>query len=134
MFLGGVKCPCCCCVRRYSKAQSDGWRESHRGLGLGITWSVVTGIPAPQVTSTSITVLAGPGHSIPHGAWAVDRCCWRYFFLKETVPFVIASNISTLPPPLQSDKQQRGEARVAVRKYLSTCPPPSLGTAWCLVI
>ena len=32
-------------------------------------------------------------------------------FFKETVRFVIASNISTLSPPLQSDKQQRGEAR-----------------------
>ena len=61
----------------------------------GITWSVVTGIPAPEVTSTSITVLAG--HSIPHGAWG------------ENVRFVIASNISTLSPLLQSDKQLRGE-------------------------
>ena len=74
--------------------------------GTGITWSVVTGIPAPEVTSTSITVLAG--HSIPHGAWAVGRCCWRYFGGKN-VRFVIASNISTLSPLLQSDKQLRGE-------------------------
>ena len=93
--------------------------EGETPRGLGITWSVVTGIPAPEVTSTSITVLAG--HSIPHGAWAVDRCCWRYFFLKETVPFVIASNISTLSPPLQSDKQQGGSQEIFV--HLSTTEP-----------
>ena len=35
VFLGGVRWPCCCCVRRYSKAQSDGWRERHQGTGTG---------------------------------------------------------------------------------------------------